>query len=89
MASQMETSIAAIMYNNSLKSLENNKRNMDLANHIYEVVQKKYDQGVGSNTAVLDAQTAVREAEVNYFNAIYEALISKIDYLKATGTLVK
>ncbi len=89
MASQMESSIAAIMFNNALKSLEANKRNMDLAKHIYDVVQKKYDQGVGNNLEILNAQTSMREAEVNYYNAVYDALISKIDYLKATGNLVK
>ena len=89
MASQMESSIAAIMYNNTLKSLETNKRNMELAKHIYDVVQKKYDQGVGNNLEILNAQTSMREAEVNYYNAVYDALISKIDYLKATGNLIK
>ena len=89
MASQMESTISAIIFNNSLKTLESNKRNMALAKHIYEVAQKKYDQVVGNNLEILNAQTSVRESEVNYYNAVYEALISKIDYLKATGNLVK
>ncbi|MBK7818792.1 MAG: TolC family protein [Sphingobacteriaceae bacterium] len=85
----MESTISAIIFNNSLKTLESNKRNMALAKHIYEVAQKQYDQGVGNNLEILNAQTSVRESEVNYYNAVYEALISKIDYLKATGNLVK
>jgi len=89
MASQMESSIAAITFNNALKTLESNKRNMVLAQHIYDVAQKKYDQGIGNNLEILNAQTSVRESEVNYYNALYEALVSKIDYLKATGNLVK
>lgn len=89
MASQLESSVAAITYNNALKTLSNNKRNMDLAQHIYDVVQKKYDQGVGNNLEIINAQTSLRESEFNYYNSIYEALVAKIDYLKATGNLTK
>jgi outer membrane protein TolC len=85
----MESSMAAITFNNALKSLENNKRNMELARHVYDVAQKKYDQGVGNNLEIVNAQSSLREAEVNYYNAVYDALVSKIDYLKATGTLIK
>jgi len=89
LASQLESSVAAITFNNTLKSLANNKRNMELAQHIYEVVQKKYDQGVGNNLEILNAQTSLRESEFNYYNSVYEALVAKIDYLKATGNLIK
>jgi outer membrane protein len=88
-ASQMESSMAAISFNNALKSLENNKRNLELAKHVYDVSQKKYDQGVGNNLEIVNAQSSLREAEVNYYNSVYDALVSKIDYLKATGILVK
>jgi outer membrane protein len=88
-ASQMETSMAAITFNNTLKTLENNKRTMELARHVYDVAQKKYDQGVGNNLEIVNAQSSLREAEVNYYNAVYDALVSKIDYQKATGTLIK
>jgi outer membrane protein TolC len=53
------------------------------------VSQKKYEQGVGSNLEVINAQTSLKESETNYFNAVYDMLVYKIDYLKAIGTLVK
>lgn len=89
LAAQLETSVASISYNNSLKTLNANKRNMELAQHVYDVSQKKYSQGVGTNLEIINAQTSLREAETNYYNSLYEMLIYKIDYLKATGTLVK
>jgi outer membrane protein TolC len=89
LAAQLETSVATISYNNALKTLNANKRNMDLAQHVYDVSQKKYSQGVGSNIEIINAQTSLRESETNYYNALYDLLISKTDYLKATGTLVK
>lgn len=89
LAAQLETSVATISYNNALKTLNANKRNMELAQHVYDMSQKKYSQGVGSNIEIINAQTSLRESETNYYNALYELLISKTDYLKAIGTLVK
>ena len=89
LAAQLESSIAAITFNNAIKTLKNNERNMNLAKHVYEVAQKKFEQGVGSNLEIVNAQASIREAEINYFNSIYDLLIAKIDYQKATGTLVK
>ncbi len=88
-ASQMESGMAAITFNNALKSLDNNKRNLELAKHVYDVAQKKYDQGIGNNLEIVNAQSSLRESEVNFYNSVYEALVAKIDYLKATGNLVK
>jgi outer membrane protein TolC len=88
LAAQLETSMAAITYNNALKSLATNKRNMELAKHVFEVSEKKFQQGVGNNLEIINAQTAMREAEINYFNSLYDAIISKIDYSKATGALI-
>lgn len=89
LAIELESASAAVNYNNALASLQTQKRNMELAQNIYNVSQKKYEQGVGSNLEVINAQTSLRESETNYFNAIYDVLVYKTDYLKATGTLVK
>ena len=89
LATQLEASSAATMYANALSSLKIQKRNMELAQNIYRVSQKKYEQGVGSNLEIINAQTSLKEAETNYYNAIFDMLVYKVDYLKATGTLVK
>lgn len=89
LGAQLESSMAAITFNNALKSIDNNQRNMDLAKHVYDVAQKKYDQGVGSNLELINAQSSLRESEINYYSAVYDAIVAKIDYQKATGTLIK
>ena len=86
---ELETASAFVNYNNASSSLQIQKRNMDLAKNIYTVSQKKYEQGVGSNLEVINAQASLKESETNYFNAVYDLLVYKIDYLKATGSLVK
>lgn len=86
---ELETNSAIVNYNNAMSSLQIQKRNLDLARNIFNVSQKKYEQGVGSNLEIINAQTSLKESETNYFNAVYDMLVYKVDYLKATGTLIK
>ncbi len=89
LAIELEGASTAINYNNATLSLQVQKRNLELAQNVYNVSQKKYEQGVGSNLEVINAQASLKESQTNYFNAVYDMLVYKIDYLKATGTLVK
>jgi len=36
---------------------------------------------------VVDAENSFKTAQTNYYDAVYNALVSLIDYQKATGTL--
>jgi outer membrane protein len=74
-------------YTNSLTSLENQQRNLDLANEVLRVSKIKYEQGVGSSLEVTQAQTSLKEAQNNYINALYDVLISKVDNERATGLI--
>lgn len=89
MAAELEASSASISYANAYSTMLLQKKNRELANHVYDVAQKKYQQGVGSNIELLNAETSLKEAEINYFNSVYDMLVAQIDYKKATGTLVK
>jgi len=88
-ASQLEASVAGISYNNAYSSLLAQKKNMVLAQHVYDVAMKKYQGGVGTNLEIVNAETTLKEAQTNYYNSVYDMLVAKIDYQKAIGTLVK
>ena len=83
----LEVASAQASYQNSMKSLSIQDKNMDLANGIFHAAKAKYDQGVGSNLEVMTAETALKEARTNYYNSLYNALIAKIDYEKALGLI--
>lgn len=89
LAIELESASSSINFNNAVSSLQIQKRNLELAQNVYNVSQKKYEQGVGSNLEVINAQASLKESQTNYFNAVYDMLVYKIDYLKATGALVK
>ncbi len=76
-----------LTYQNSLETLKSQEGNIKLAEKIARVTKIKYEQGVGSNIEVIDAENALREAQVNYYNALYDALISKVDLDKAFAKL--
>ena len=84
----LEIKQATINYQNSMEALKSQKQNMDLAENVARVTKIKYEQGVGSNLEVVDAESALKEAQVNYYNALFDASISKTDLDKAFGKLL-
>jgi outer membrane protein TolC len=86
-AIDMEVSINSISYKNAYGSMMTQQKNKELASNIYETAKKKYAAGVGSNLEVVTAESALKEAETNYLNAIYDLLIAKIDLDKALGNI--
>ncbi len=89
LAAELETSMAEISYANAYASLQTQKKNMELAQHVFDVSQKKYTQGVGSNLEITTAETSLKEAQTNFYNSVYDMLVARIDYQKAIGTLIK
>jgi outer membrane protein TolC len=71
----------------ALSTMDAQKRNIDLAQDVYNTTKLKYEQGLGSNQEISTAQTDLITAQNNYYSSLYDAIISKIDYLKAAGTL--
>ncbi len=84
----LEIEQAQTTYQNGLKSLENQKRNMELAQEVLRVTKIKYEQGVGSSIEVTTAETSLKESQNNYINALYELLINKVNMDKASGKII-
>jgi len=72
---------------NALDVLENQKANLDLAADVARVTRIKFNAGVGSNLEVINAETELRTAQTNYYGAVYDVLVAKVDRDKATGEL--
>jgi outer membrane protein TolC len=71
----------------AIASMDFQKKNMALAEKVYGQTKKKYEIGTGSATEINTAQLDLKTAQTNYLNALSEAIIAKIDFLKATGKL--
>lgn len=86
-AVDLESNNARTQLKNSLLSLDNQETNIQLASKVYTIAQKKYKEGVGTNIEILQAEAALKEAQTNYFNSLYEAIVAKIDFQKSLGLL--
>ncbi len=83
----METSNATQKLNSGLATLQNQETNVVLAEKVYNSTKMKYEQGLGSNMEIYNAQTELKVAQNNYYGSLYDVIIAKIDYLKAIGKL--
>lgn len=78
---------AKINFRSALATMAFQKKNMELAEKVYNQTKKKFEIGTGSNTEINAAQTDLVNAQTNYINGLYTAIIARVDYLKATGKL--
>lgn len=74
-------------FKNAVETLRSQKENMELAERVARVTKIKYEQGVGSNIEVTDAESSLRESQVNYYNAVFDAIVAKINLDKAYGKI--
>lgn len=71
----------------AITTLDYQQKNMQLAEQVYNQTKKKYESGLASNTDITNTQTDLVGAQTNYVSALYDAVIAKIDFQKATGQL--
>jgi outer membrane protein TolC len=74
-------------YKSALATLDNQKRNIDLAQQVYDQAKLKRENGMGTTLEVTTAQSDLQIAQSNYISALYDAINAKIDFLKGTGKL--
>jgi len=78
---------ARINMKSAILTMDAQKKNIDLAQQVYNSTKLKYEQGLGSNQEISTAQADLVTAQNNYYGSLYDAIIAKIDYLTATGKL--
>jgi outer membrane protein len=83
----LEHTNAKTQLTNSLIALDNQESNIELAKKVYTVAQKKYKEGLGSSIEVMQAQTALKDAQTNYLGATYDVVTTYVDFLKSLGEL--
>lgn len=82
-----DVSVALNNFATATATMDYQKKNMELAELVYEQTKKKYEVGTGSSTEINTAQVDLKTAQTNYINAMYDAIIARIDLLKAVGKL--
>ena len=79
---------ALASYKINLDNLNSLTENLGLAKEVYDVIQLQYRAGIKTYLEVVNAETDLRDARINYYNSLYQLLSSKIDVAQALGTIV-
>lgn len=82
-----EYSAAMASYRSNMNEWRNSKENMELSEDVYNTIKLQYDAGVKTYLELMTAETDLKTSQINYLNALYAVLSSKLDIQKALGTV--
>jgi outer membrane protein len=82
-----EYNLALANYKAGLANFLAIKENVLLAQEVYDVIQLQYSSGIKTYLEVITSETDLRSAQINYFNALYDVLSSKIDVQRSLGQI--
>ncbi|MCP2045343.1 TolC family protein [Pontibacter sp. HSC-36F09] len=63
------------------------QQNLVMAEEVYEIIKLQYDEGVKAYVDLIVAETELRTTQLNYYNALYSVLSSKLDLQRALGNI--
>lgn len=72
---------------NTIKSVEAQKGNQQLAQEVYEQTRDLYREQVGSLTDLLDSENGLREAQINYRRELLKYRVAELNVLRSLGQL--
>lgn len=82
-----EYSSAMALYRANMNDWKNAKENIELSEEVYNTIKLQYDAGVKTYLDLMTAETNLKTAQINYLNALYAVLSSKLDIQKALGAV--
>lgn len=84
---RLQISNYEIQYRNALDNIQNESENFELAKRVYESTQLECKEGVSKTLDLVQAESALREAQNSYFNKLLSLYIAKIDFEQSKGNL--
>jgi outer membrane protein len=84
-STQLELALAN--YKSNLNSWKTAQANVQLSQEVYETLNLQYIEGVKTYLEIMIAETDLRTSQINYLNALFNVLASKLDVQQALGTV--
>lgn len=84
---EQQTSLNSLESN--INTLESQAKNRKLAEKVVSKTKIKYKEGVGSSLEVIEAENDLNTALNNYYSALYDALLAKVEYDRSLGKLLE
>ena len=82
---QYRTALAS--YKSDYYEWQTLRDNVEIAEEVYNIIKLQYDEGIKTYLELVVAETDLRAAQLNYYNALYQVMESKLDLQKALGTI--
>lgn len=76
-----------LQISNSLKTIEVQQANRELAKEVYDMTNSNYQLGLASLTDLINAETEFRTAENSYNEALLQYKVAEIELIKAKGEI--
>ncbi len=84
-SAKMETRSAVTNVINAYEDVDNARRNVELSEEVYRISTTKYEEGIGSNLEVIDAESTLLTSQINYLSALYDYNLAKIELRRVQG----
>ncbi len=86
---QLNTDYEAALadYNANYFAWQTLQDNLDLAEEVYNTIKLQYDEGVKAYVDLVVAESELRAAQINNYNALYSVLSSKLELQRAMGLI--
>ncbi len=84
-----ELTRAILSVENADEFVQSQQLNVTRATEGLRLADVGYQQGINTQVEVIDAQSALTTARVNYLQAIYQHVVAKLAVERAMGTIVK
>ncbi len=84
-STEYEQSMA--LYKSNLNEYQVQGENLAVAREVYNIVKLQYDEGIKTYLEVITSETDLQTAQINYLNALFNVLSSKLEVQKALGNL--
>ncbi|HMW74748.1 MAG TPA: TolC family protein, partial [Saprospiraceae bacterium] len=81
----LEVTNARQSYNAASERLEMQRKNVALAEKIYNTTKTKYQHGLGSSLEITQAEQSLYSVQQNFNQALYDVIVAKINLDKAFG----
>ncbi|WP_407426487.1 TolC family protein [Arcticibacter sp.] len=84
---QSQTEAAMASYKANLNDWKTARQNVGLSQEVYNTIKVQYNEGIKTYLELMTAETDLRTSQINYLNALYSLLSSKLDVQQALGTI--
>ncbi len=78
---------ALAVYKSNLNNYYVQRDNLSLAREVFNTIELQYRSGVKAYLDLITSETDLRTAQVNYSDALYQVLSSRLDVEKALGSI--